>query len=204
MARKFKAMPNIPYCKQDSAGGRDNALQRKSAEDKSSTLALRAARFTLGRRWPPRSPPGESPVPVRASRSRFGLPQRSVLSAWDWCHSRCTRSTQGGAACPGSSQTSLWGGTSTPQCPPLSPSSPATSHPATPKPVPKVNNFLLLLTSQSTWCPASGQAVVNSTFRSQHVLGWQLSSRKHFPALTCVHHTGTILSPVVARITQHL
>lgn len=40
MTRKFKAMPSIPYCKEDSAGGRDNALQGKSAEDKSSTLAL--------------------------------------------------------------------------------------------------------------------------------------------------------------------
>lgn len=40
MTRKFKAMPSIPYCKQDSAGGRDNALQGKSAENNPSTLAL--------------------------------------------------------------------------------------------------------------------------------------------------------------------
>lgn len=39
-----------------------------------------------------------------------------------------------------------------------------------PTPVPKVDNFLLLLTSQSTG-PASGQAGVNSTFRSQTCAG---------------------------------
>lgn len=33
------------------------------------------------------------------------------------------------------------------------------------------------------------------------MLAWQLSSRKCFPALTSVCYTGTVLSPVVARIT---